>query len=92
MDQGHILLVEDDENLGYLLKENLEQHGFKVDWKIDGQKGWDIFNEKSFKICLVDVIIPGIDGLGGSDPIAISIEYRKMSCVVAFGTIRPCRT
>ena len=32
-----ILLVEDDENLGFVTKDNLEQEGFKVVWKKNGQ-------------------------------------------------------
>ena len=37
MDQQHILLVEDDMNLGFLLMEFLEMEGLQVTWRKDGR-------------------------------------------------------
>ena len=57
-----ILLVEDDENLGFVTKDNLEQEGFKVVWKKNGQEGFDAFCKSDFDICLLDVMLPLKDG------------------------------
>jgi len=62
MDDGRILLVEDDPNLGIILEESLKQHGFSVRLETDGQKGHDAFMEEVFDLCLIDVMLPVRDG------------------------------
>jgi len=57
-----ILLVEDDQNLGFVIKDNLESAGFEVDWCDDGQKGLGKFGLKVFHLCIVDVMLPKLDG------------------------------
>lgn len=57
-----ILIVEDDENLGYLLKENLESKGFLVSICNDGKKGIRMFNQEIFQLCILDVMLPLKDG------------------------------
>lgn len=57
-----ILIVEDDENLGYLLKENLETKGFLVSVCSDGKKGIRMFNQELFQLCILDVMLPYKDG------------------------------
>ncbi|WP_114749954.1 response regulator transcription factor [Pleomorphovibrio marinus] len=57
-----ILLVEDDQTLGYALKTYLEMNDFIVSWQINGQKGLDVFLEESFDICILDVMMPAMDG------------------------------
>lgn len=57
-----ILIVEDDENLGYLLKENLESKGFLVSLCTDGKKGIRMFNQELFQLCILDVMLPHKDG------------------------------
>jgi two-component system response regulator VicR len=57
-----ILIVEDDENLGYLLKENLESKGFLVSVCTDGKKGIRMFNQELFQLCILDVMLPHKDG------------------------------
>lgn len=58
----NILLVEDDENLGYLLKENLESRGFEVTICADGKYGFQFFNRHPFHICILDIMLPNKDG------------------------------
>ncbi|OEK00293.1 two-component system response regulator [Roseivirga sp. 4D4] len=57
-----ILLVEDDDNLGYILKEYLKVHEFEVNWVKDGVQGLDTFEESSFDLCILDVMMPKMDG------------------------------
>ena len=57
-----ILLVEDNETLGYILQEYLEMKGFTVDWAKDGLAGLKTFKEKSFQLCILDVMMPEMDG------------------------------
>ncbi len=57
-----ILLVEDDVNLGGLLKESLERSGFEVDLGADGEVGFDLFRGADFDLALIDVMLPRKDG------------------------------
>lgn len=57
-----ILLVEDDENLGFLVQDNLEAHGYLVHLCADGAAGLQAFNEKTFDLCILDVMLPVLDG------------------------------
>ena len=61
--QQNILLVEDDKNLGFLLSKQLEQNGYSVDLCEDGEKGWTRFNESYYDICILDIMMPKLDGL-----------------------------
>lgn len=57
-----ILLVEDNENLGYILKEYLKMNGFRIDWVEDGKKGLSKVKENSYDLCILDVMMPRMDG------------------------------
>lgn len=57
-----LLLVEDDENLGYILKEYLEMNEFQVDWAEDGQKGLGKIKTHSYDLCILDIMMPKKDG------------------------------
>ncbi|WP_457678397.1 response regulator transcription factor [Thermovibrio sp.] len=58
-----VLLVEDDEAIGELVKYNLERKGYKVDWVLDGKEALNKLNEKRYGIVILDLMLPGIDGL-----------------------------
>lgn len=60
--KAKILLVEDDENLGFVTKDNLEMEGFEVVWAKDGLAGFDDFCKADFDLCLLDVMLPKQDG------------------------------
>lgn len=57
-----ILLVEDDLNLGILLVDYLEAEEFNVKLCKDGELGWKAFQEGAFDLCLLDVMLPKLDG------------------------------
>jgi DNA-binding response OmpR family regulator len=62
MGKHKILLVEDDPNLGFLIQENLEMQGFEVRLCRDGEAGLAAYQEESFDLCLLDVMLPKKDG------------------------------
>ena len=62
MQPNRILLVEDDPNLGYILRENLELQGFSVNLCSDGEEGKRAFLRSVFELCLIDVMLPAKDG------------------------------
>ncbi len=57
-----ILLTEDDENLGMLLREYLEAKGYETDLMPDGEQGYDAFMNKKYDVCIFDVMMPKKDG------------------------------
>jgi len=58
-----VLLVEDDEAIGDLVKYNLERQGFSVDWVLDGKEALEKLKEKRYDIIILDLMLPGVDGL-----------------------------
>jgi DNA-binding response OmpR family regulator len=58
----NILLAEDDVNLGFVVRDNLEQHGFFVDLCKDGESAFQHFRENKYHICILDVMMPLLDG------------------------------
>ena len=58
-----ILLCEDDENLGMLLREYLQAKGYAATLCPDGEIGYKEFMKSKFDICVLDVMMPKKDGL-----------------------------
>ena len=69
----HIFLVEDDLSFGAVLKSYLEINDFEVDWIDDGQHALNQFKKTSFDICILDVMLPNVDGF------TIGAEIRKIN-------------
>ena len=57
-----ILYVEDDETLRFITAENLERKGYEVITCADGLEGLTCFKDKLPDICLLDVMLPKMDG------------------------------
>jgi two-component system, OmpR family, response regulator VicR len=62
MTSARILLLEDDPNLGFILKEHLELQGYAVDLSTNGVDGMECFRRGGYALCLVDVMMPKKDG------------------------------
>lgn len=61
-EKAKILLVEDDTNLGQVLKNYLELHDYVVELCRDGILGLAAFRRENFDLCLLDVMMPNMDG------------------------------
>ena len=57
-----ILLVEDDSNFGNILRSYLELNDYEVELRTDGNQGWAAFNQGNYDICILDVMMPEMDG------------------------------
>ncbi len=57
-ERTRILLCEDDENLGMLLREYLQAKGFNADLFADGDSGYKAFLKGKYDICVLDVMMP----------------------------------
>ncbi|MHC8345464.1 response regulator transcription factor [Pseudomonas sp. RT6P73] len=62
---GHprILSIEDDLVLGAYVHEHLGRCGFQVTWCQNGQEGLDIARQQPFDVVLMDILLPGLNGL-----------------------------
>lgn len=68
-----IFLVEDDLSFGSVLKSYLELNDYQVEWVDDGKYAMDHFRRSVFDICILDVMLPHIDGF------TIAGEIRKIN-------------
>ena len=59
----NVLLLEDDQQLGSVLKESLELKKYSVDWQPNPERILKDYGDLDYDICLVDVGLPGMSGL-----------------------------
>ena len=74
-----ILLAEDDLNLGFLLVDYLEGAGFDVKLCKDGELALKAFQNNSFDLCLLDVMLPQLDGFSLAK--AIKVKNKKVPVI-----------
>ena len=58
-----ILLVEDDQSFGKILRDYLTLNNLEVIHARDGVDGWQVFRNHHFDLCILDVMMPKRDGL-----------------------------
>ncbi len=74
--RGKILLIEDDKNLGFIIKDFLEMSKFNVILRDNGQDGLKEYSKKSFDLVLLDIMLPLVDGF------TVAEEIRKQNCEI----------
>lgn len=60
--KAHILYVEDDLNLGFVTTDNLTLAGYQVTHCSDGQEAIDEIEKQRFDLCILDIMLPSVDG------------------------------
>ncbi len=80
MDENNIkiLLAEDDENLGALLREYLVAKGFKTSLFVNGELALEGFKKDKYDICILDVMMPKMDGF------TLAREIKKINSTIPF--------
>ncbi len=79
-----ILLVEDDTNMAFLLVDFLESNDFDVKLYRDGLSGLNSFKNNTFDFCILDVMLPSMDGFS----IAKEIRRLDLKIPIIFLTAR----
>ncbi|KOH46663.1 response regulator transcription factor [Sunxiuqinia dokdonensis] len=74
----HLFLLEDDLSFGAVLKSYLELNDFEVTWVDDGSRALERFRSTPFDLCLLDVMLPHVDGF------TVGAEIRKIDKQVPF--------
>jgi DNA-binding response OmpR family regulator len=59
-----ILVVDDDQYLRDIYQENLVDEGFEVDIAINGEEGLKKLQQGGYALCLLDMMLPKVDGIG----------------------------
>ena len=62
MNNIKVLYAEDELSLGKITNDMLIKNGFHVQWVQDGLKALDVFATFNFNICVIDIMMPGMDG------------------------------
>ena len=70
--KARILYVEDDESLSFVTRDNLQLQGYDIICCYDGQSALEAFQEGQFDLCVLDVMLPEIDGF------TLAGEIRRM--------------
>jgi two-component system, OmpR family, response regulator len=70
--KASILLVEDDKNLGFVIKDSLELAGYAVNLQENGETGAEAFHHGTFDLCILDIMMPLKDGF------TLAEEIRKI--------------
>ena len=60
--KARILYAEDDPNLAFATKDNLEAHQYEIVHCTDGQEALDAFLRDHFDLCVLDIMLPRMDG------------------------------
>lgn len=58
-----VLLVEDEDLIGEMVRLNLQEEGYDVVWTKDGETGGDLVSSNRFDLIVLDIMLPGADGI-----------------------------
>ena len=67
--KANILLVEDDPNLSLVLQDYLEMLGYHTELAQDGEAGFHLFKSNLYNLCILDVMMPKLDGFSLAEKI-----------------------
>lgn len=73
---GHLLVAEDDPNTGILLQQHLKAAGYQTTLSPNGTEALENFREAQYDLCLLDIMLPHVDGL------SLAKEIRKANRLV----------
>ncbi len=59
----HVVLIEDDEKIGSFVSQGMKQEGHVVSWARTGNEGLELAQQPGADLAIVDVMLPGMDGL-----------------------------
>ena len=85
--KARLLYVEDDTTLSFVTKDNLELRGYEVDFCEDGMHALEMIREKVYDLCILDVMLPKMDGF----TLAARIREKNSEVPILFLTARTAK-
>lgn len=82
-----ILLVDDDRSVRVTLTEVLQKAGYQVVTAVDGEHALEKVNEDNFDLVLLDMNLPGVDGIEVLRRIKVEIPSQQVIMITGYGTI-----
>lgn len=74
--KANLLYVEDDASLSFVTKDNLELQGYEITHCLDGKSALDVAKNQQFDLCILDVMLPEMDGF------TLAQEIRKFDAEI----------
>jgi two-component system copper resistance phosphate regulon response regulator CusR len=82
----NILLVEDEAHVASLILRSLSEEGYEVSLAPDGTTGWEMASQNSFDLIILDIMLPGINGLELCRKIRAKGDTSPILMLTALGT------
>ncbi len=82
-----LLYVEDDLTLSFVTRDNLQLYGYTIDYCEDGVEGLHLFNTNKYDLCILDVMLPRMDGY----ELAMKIRKKNQDIPIIFLTAKSRR-
>ncbi|SNZ12992.1 sigma-54-dependent transcriptional regulator [Hydrogenobacter hydrogenophilus] len=83
-----LLIVEDEHDLGRLLKEYLEDKGYKVYLAENGSEALELLERQSFDLILLDLLLPDVDGMQILESAKLSQPLSEVIVLTGHGTVK----
>lgn len=83
-----ILVIDDDEIVRKLLAEHLGNQGYEVVVCSDGSHGLETFKNDGFEVVILDIVMPGMDGIDVLKEIQKFNPHSVVILITAYGSIR----
>lgn len=77
-----ILIADDEEHLGYMVKFKLEKEGFDVIWKMNGRQALEAVQEERPDLVILDVMMPGLTGFEVLEAIKADPELKDTPVIM----------
>ncbi|MFO8184676.1 MAG: response regulator [Candidatus Aegiribacteria sp.] len=87
MEDKRILIIDDEKNIRLTLSHAIEPMGFSVDSAVNGEEGLEKIAENDYDIILLDLKMPGMDGLEVLRRLREISEGVRVIIITAYGTI-----
>lgn len=82
MQKTKILLIEDEEDIASLIKLQAELAGYKVHVESDGLNGWMAVDRERPDVIVLDIMLPGLDGLDVCRKIRSNAEFNNIPIII----------
>lgn len=77
-----IVIADDEEHLGHMIKFKLERSGFDVIWKMDGRQALESIREERPALVILDVMMPGLTGFEVLETLKGDVELKDIPVVM----------